>query len=67
MLHEFIEYVRVKYLKYAHYTELIEILGDEVTMKEAVVRMNKPAKTLYGWLKHLRPIFEEFKDKVDYL
>lgn len=67
MLHDFIEYVRLKYPKYAHYTELIEILGDEVAMKEAAVRMRKPAKTLYGWLKRLRPIFEEFKDTVDYL
>ena len=67
MLYDFIEYVRTKYPKYAHYTELIEILGEEVGMKEAAARMKKSDKTLYGWLKRLRPIFDEFKDTVDYL
>lgn len=66
-LYDFIEYVRTKYPKYAHYTELIEILGEKVGMKEAAARMQKPDKTLYGWLKRLRPIFDEFKDMVDYL
>lgn len=67
LLHDFIEYVRTKYPKYAHYTELIEILGEEVEMKEAATRMKRSDKTLYGWLKRLRPIFDEFKDTVDYL
>lgn len=67
LLHDFIEYVRTKYPKYAHYTELIEILGEEVEMKEAAARMKRSDKTLYGCLKRLRPIFDEFKDTVDYL
>lgn len=67
LLRDFIEYVRVKYPKYAHYTELIEILGEEVEMKEAAARMKKSDKTLYGWIKRLRPIFAEFKGTVDYL
>ncbi len=67
MLHDFIEYVRAKYPKYAHYTELIEILGEEVKMKEAAAGMKKSDKTLYGWLKRLRPIFDEFKGTVDYM
>ena len=53
--------------KYAHYTELIEILGEEVEMKEAAAMMKRSDKTLYGWLKRLRPIFDEFKDTLDYL
>ena len=67
LLNDFIKYVRTKYPKYAHYTELIEILGEEIEMKEAAARMKKSNKTLYGWLKSLRPIFEEFKNTVDYL
>ena len=67
LLHDFIGYVREKHPKYAHYTELIEILGDEIKMKEAAVTMEKSDKTLYGWVKRLRPIFDEFKDSVDYL
>lgn len=67
LLHDFIGYVREKHPKYAHYTELIEILGDEVKMKEAAATMEKSGKTLYGWVKRLRPIFDEFKDSVDYL
>lgn len=67
LLHDFIGYVREKHPKYAHYTELIEILGNEVKMKEAAATMEKSDKTLYGWVKRLRPIFDEFKDSVDYL
>ncbi len=67
MLRDFIQYIKDKYPKYAHYTELIEILGEEVEMKEAAARMQRSDKTLYGWLKRLRPIFDEFKDTVDYL
>lgn len=67
MLRDFIAYVRKNYPQYAHYTELIEILGEEVGVQEAAKKMNRPDKTLYGWLKRLRPIFDEFKDSVDYL
>lgn len=67
LLRDFIKYVKMKYPKYAHYTELIEILGEEVEMKEATARMKRSDKTLYGWIKRLGPIFAEFKGTVDYL
>lgn len=35
------------------YTEWIEILGEEVEMKEVAERMTKSDKILYGWLRWL--------------
>ena len=67
LLHDFIAYIKEHYPRYAHYTELVELLGDEIEMKEAAAKMNRPDKTLYGWVKRLRPIFDEFMSNVDYL
>ena len=69
------EQVSIKYVGYAKLP--IKTMGgltivpdceiEEVEMKEAAARMKRSDKTLYGWLKRLRPIFDEFKDTVDYL
>ena len=32
------------------YTELIKLLGQEFTLKEASNILNKPQRTLYGWI-----------------
>ena len=64
LLTGFINYVKEHYPKYAHYTELIEILGTEVGLKEASTQMDKPQRTLYGWNRTLRPIFDEYIQTV---
>lgn len=64
LLTGFIDYVKEHYPKYAHYTELIKILGTEVGLKEAAAVMDKPQRTLYGWTRTLRPIFDEYMQTV---
>lgn len=64
LLAGFIDYVKEHYPKYAHYTELVKILGTEVGLKEASAKMDKPQRTLYGWTRTLRPIFDEYMQSV---
>ncbi len=64
LLNGFIQFVKEHYPKYAHYTELIEILGSEVGLKAAASAMGKPQRTLYGWTRTLRPIFDEYMQTV---
>lgn len=67
LLQELIEYINIHYPQYSSYTELISLLGNEIDMKDAADIMDKPKSTLYGWLKRIRPIFDEFMDTVDFL
>jgi hypothetical protein len=67
LLGDFIAYIRDKYPKYVKYIELIELLGQEIEMKEAAQKMGRADSTMYDWVKRLRPIYEEFKNTVDYL
>ena len=55
------------YPKYAKYVELINLLGSEYDMKTASQIMGKADSTLYDWVKRLRPIYDEFRETVDYL
>lgn len=65
LLKELITYVNTRYPQYAAYTELINLLGHEFDLKEASCIMGKPVSTLAGWLKRLRPIYDEFMENVD--
>ena len=49
------------------YVELINLLGNEFTLKEASNILNRPQRTLYGWVQTLRPIFKEYMKTVDYI
>ena len=44
--------------------ELIKLLGQEFTLKEASNILNKPQRTLYGWIQTLRPIFKEYMQTI---
>lgn len=61
------DYVTEHYPKYAKYVELINLLGSEYDMKTASQIMGKADSTLYDWVKRLRPIYDEFRETVDYL
>ncbi|MCD7739652.1 MAG: hypothetical protein LUH58_11565 [Lachnospiraceae bacterium] len=65
LLYGWIAYIKEHYPKYARYTELVELLGHEFTLKEAAAILDKPQRTLYGWTKTLRPIFTEYMQTVD--
>ena len=67
LLSDLINFVKTHYPKYAAYTDLIDLLGHDLDIKTASQIMGKPKTTLYGWLKKLRPIFDEFIDTVDIL
>lgn len=67
LLKDLINYVHEKYPQYPEYLDLISILGNEIDMKEAAAIIGRPKSTLYGWLKKLRPIFDEFIESVDIL
>ena len=54
------EYVKEKYPKYSDYTDLLALLGQDFSVKEASDILQKPQKTLYGWIKKLRTIFDEY-------
>lgn len=64
LLAGFIDYVKEHYPKYTHYTELIEILGTEIGLKAASAIMDKPQRTLYGWTRTLRSIFDEYLSSI---
>lgn len=64
LLSGFIEYVKIKYPKYSEYTDLLALLGQEFSVKEASDILDKSPKTLYGWIKKLRPIFNEYNQSI---
>lgn len=47
--------------------ELINLLGNEFTLKEASAILNRPQRTLYGWVQTLRPIFKEYLQTIDHI
>lgn len=61
---DFVKYLRKEYPKYA---ELVEILSSEIDLKTAAKMIGKPYNTVYGWLKRLRLIYDEFRKNVAYL
>ena len=67
LLYGLIRFIKVQHPKYSKYTELVELLGHEHTLKEASVILGKPYRTLYGWILTLRPIFDEYMDTVSHL
>ena len=67
LLYGLIRYIKVHHPKYSKYTESMELLGHEHTLKEASVILGKPYRTLYGWILTLRPIFDEYMDTVSRL
>lgn len=62
LLYGFIEFIKVHYPKYSKYTGLVELLGQDYSLKEAASVLNKPYRTLYGWTLTLRPIVSEYLD-----
>lgn len=64
LLSGLIEYVKNKYPKYSEYTDLLALLGQEFSVKEASYILDKPPKTLYEWIKKLRPIFNEYNQSI---
>lgn len=48
LLTGWISYIQKNYPHYNRYTELIKLLGQEFTLKEASNILNKPQRTLYG-------------------
>lgn len=67
LLQGWIRYIENNYPKYSKYVPLIKLLGQEYTLKEAAAILNKPQRTLYGWIKTLKPIFKEYMQTVDYI
>lgn len=67
LLSGLIDYINTNYPKYAQYTELLALLGNELDMKEAVAIMDKPKSTLYDFLKKARAFYEEYRDTVDFM
>lgn len=64
LLYGLISFIKVHHPKYSKYTELVELLGHEHTLKEVSVILGKPYRTLYGWALTLRPIFDEYMGTV---
>ena len=60
LLEGLISYIKEKYPKYSEYAEFVYLLGQEYEIKEVASIMKKSDKTLYGWRKKLRPIFDEY-------
>ena len=67
LLTGWISYIQKNYSHYNRYTELIKLLGQEFSLKEASAILHKPQRTLYGWVQTLRPIFKEYMKTVDYI
>lgn len=65
LLYGLIGFIKVHHPKYSKYTELVELLGHEHTLKEASAILGKPYRTLYGWTLTLRPIFDEYMGTVN--
>ncbi len=64
LLYNLILFIKARYPKYRRYTELIELLGQEYTLTEAADILDKPYRTLYGWIRTLRPIIDEYMNTV---
>lgn len=62
-----INYVHEKFPQHPKYLNLISILGNEIDIKEAAAIIGRQKNTLYGWLKKLRPIFNDFIETTDFL
>lgn len=60
LLEGLISYIKEQYPKYSEYAEFVYLLGQEYEIKEVASIMKKSDKTLYGWRKKLRPIFDEY-------
>ena len=67
LLNGWISFIQKNYPQYSRYVELINLLGNEFTLKEASAILNRPQRTLYGWVQTLRPIFKEYMNTIDYL
>ena len=67
LLYGLIEFIKEKHLRNDKYVELVELLGHEYTLSEAAEILDIPYRTLYGWLKTLRPIFDEYMNNTDYI
>ena len=65
LLTGWISYIQKNYPKYNRYIELIKLLGQEFSLKEASAILHKPQRTLYGWVQTLRPIFKEYMRTID--
>ena len=67
LLTEWVSYIQKNYPKYNRYIELIKLLGQEFSLKEASAILHKPQRTLYGWVQILKPIFKEYLQTIDYI
>ena len=67
LLTGWISYIQKNYPQYNRYVELINLLGNEFTLKEASAILNRPQRTLYGWVQTLRPIFKEYLQTIDHI
>lgn len=65
LLEGLISYIKEKYPKYSDYAEFVYLLGQEYEIKEVATIMKKSDKTLYGWQKKLRPIFDEYLQSIE--
>lgn len=66
LLEGLISYIKEKYPKYPEYAEFAYLLGQEYEIKKVAAIMKKSDKTLYGWRKKLRPIFDEYIQTIAY-
>lgn len=48
LLYGLIRFIKIHHPKYSKYTELVELLGHEHTLKEASIILGKPYRMLYG-------------------
>ena len=62
LLYGLIDYIKVRHPKYDKYSDLVKLLGEQYTLKEASVILNIPYRTLYGWTLTLKPIVTEYLD-----
>lgn len=63
----FIEYIRKNCPRHPDYANLVELLGQEYTLSEVAAILQKSYRTLYGWLRKLRPVFDEYLETVDFI
>jgi hypothetical protein len=66
MLYGFIDYIRIHHPSCSRCARLVELLGHEYTLTEASHILGIPYRTLYGWLRALRPIFDEYIAATSY-
>lgn len=67
LLNGLIDYIKIKYPKYADYTELLSLLGNELDVKEAAEILDKPKSSIYNFLKKAREFYDEYRDTVDFM